>query len=102
MAKPKKITLNESVNIRLQEVGRELQKRGATEFNISDLLDLIVNNERTCAIIDDYVNSHTPESYKIKCLLDIPEEREKIIAFTKNKSFGFNFESALSGNSQKS
>lgn len=90
MAKTKKskITLSEKVKEALWEVDKELRSRGADGYDLCAILESLLSSKSSKEIIDQFVDHHTPESYKISQLLSQPEEREKILEFLQAKNFG--------------
>ena len=85
----KAIKISAEVKERLQSVGSELKSRGATEFDPSNILDALVNSEFGAQVIDKFVNDHTPEEFKLRKILEMPEEREKLLGLIGDREFGF-------------
>jgi len=96
MARKKKIKikLTEKLLGQLEKVHDELIARGANDFNLVHILERLMQERGSQTIIDEFVNEHTPNNYKIAKLLETPEERERILKILENKSFGLSVSEA--------
>jgi len=102
MSKPRKIKIIISDEVRglLAEVDSELKSRGARDYDLCEIIEQLLVSESAKTILDDFVNKHTPESYKITKLLDTPGEREKILELLQDKNFGLTDSHANANNAQ--
>ena len=83
-----KLKISKTVEEKLREVHEELIKRGATNFDVSELLEQVIMLPDTQKVIDQFLTLKSPEDYKIRELLNTPGEREKVLALLNNKNFG--------------
>ena len=86
--KKSKIGITSKVQGALEKVDLELKERGAKNYELGVVLERLIESDQANRVIDEFVNDHTPESYKLSCLLDTPGEREKLLELLQDKNFG--------------
>ena len=91
MAKKKfKATLPNIVITKLKEAHDELEKRGAKDIDVSEILQALIQSDRGQEVIDQFVSDKTPDVYKAIQLLNTPGEGDKIRESFRDKHFGLN------------
>lgn len=96
-----KATMSKDVIERLNEIHNELEKRGADNFDVNDIITSMIMSKNGEIAINQFVSDHTPDVYKAIQLLNTPGEGDKIRESFRGKDFGLSHKGAVdaAGNS---
>lgn len=93
MKRPRKkkfqVKVSEKVASQLVLAHETLSSRGALDFDVNEVIDLVFE-QLGDKVINDYVSQKSPEEYKLKELLKDPNMRAELERLTAERTFGLN------------